>query len=154
MVIKHFGGFATGSATLYGDCDDIAKNFVSKGIVVVVIQYRLGVHGMDASRNSSCLRGVFRPLPTPFIDFLERAYRISPIRTADRSIFRWVCMGRTVRVGRIIREGCFIFGTLNPTRFYCNKTAVQYAGHSTYSQLSQTALLTSRAPRFPHRARH
>lgn len=45
MVIIHLGGFATGSAMLYGDYDDIAANFVSKGIVVVVIQYRLGVHG-------------------------------------------------------------------------------------------------------------
>ncbi|KAH7710461.1 GES-1 protein [Aphelenchoides avenae] len=58
MVIIHLGGFATGSAMLYGDYDDIAANFVSKGIVVVVIQYRLGVHGF-ASTGNSVLPGNF-----------------------------------------------------------------------------------------------
>lgn len=46
MVLVHGGGFAFGSAMYYRDYQDIAENFVSKGIVVVAIQYRLGVYGM------------------------------------------------------------------------------------------------------------
>lgn len=46
MVIIHGGGFVFGSALAYRDYYDISDNFISKGIVVVTIQYRLGVEGM------------------------------------------------------------------------------------------------------------
>ncbi|KAH7709565.1 CRE-GES-1 protein [Aphelenchoides avenae] len=45
MVIIHGGGFMTGSARMYRDYGDISDSFVSKGIVVVVIQYRLSLYG-------------------------------------------------------------------------------------------------------------
>lgn len=65
MVIIHFGGLATGSARLYADYDDIATSFVSQGLVVGVIQYRLGVHGKNGPAIPLSLRGAFRPPPTP-----------------------------------------------------------------------------------------
>ncbi|KAH7711700.1 GES-1 protein [Aphelenchoides avenae] len=56
MVIIHGGGFVFGSALAYRDYYDIADNFLSKGIVVVTIQYRLGVEGF-ASTGDAVLPG-------------------------------------------------------------------------------------------------
>lgn len=51
MVIDHGGSFVFGSALAYRDYEDITDNFLSKGIVVVTIQYRLGVEGNQTSRQ-------------------------------------------------------------------------------------------------------
>ncbi|KAH7701858.1 CRE-GES-1 protein [Aphelenchoides avenae] len=56
MVILHGGGFAFGSAMYYRDYADISKNFVSEGIVVVAVQYRLAVYGF-ASTGDETLPG-------------------------------------------------------------------------------------------------
>ncbi|KAH7711698.1 CRE-GES-1 protein [Aphelenchoides avenae] len=56
MVIIHGGGFAFGSAMHYRDSADLGNSFVSKGIVVVAIQYRLGVYGF-ASTGDETLPG-------------------------------------------------------------------------------------------------
>ncbi len=45
MVFIHGGSFRLGSAYEYG-VDGILKNLVSKGVVVVVVQYRLGLFGL------------------------------------------------------------------------------------------------------------
>ena len=44
MVFIHGGSFYHGSAFEFG-VDGICRNFVTKGVVVVVVQYRLGLFG-------------------------------------------------------------------------------------------------------------
>ena len=44
MVWIHGGSFAKGSTLDYGT-EGIVRNFVSKGVVVVLLQYRLGLFG-------------------------------------------------------------------------------------------------------------
>lgn len=41
----HGGAYETGSARRYGDYRQLVRKFVSKGIIVVTIQYRLGILG-------------------------------------------------------------------------------------------------------------
>ncbi|KAH7717012.1 CBN-GES-1 protein [Aphelenchoides avenae] len=48
LFIVHGSGFTMGSAHMYRDYSDIASSFVSRGIVVVIIQYRLAVYGFAA----------------------------------------------------------------------------------------------------------
>ncbi|KAH7698897.1 GES-1 protein, partial [Aphelenchoides avenae] len=48
LVIIHGGGFMAGSARMYRDYGDISDRFVSKGIVVVVMQYRLSLYGFGS----------------------------------------------------------------------------------------------------------
>lgn len=58
MVIIHGGGFMAGSARMYRDYGDISDSFVSKGIVVVVIQYRLSLYGITKRKACPLLHSV------------------------------------------------------------------------------------------------
>ncbi|KAL3106282.1 hypothetical protein niasHT_013825 [Heterodera trifolii] len=49
LVLIHGGAFSIGSARQFADHRDIGAKFVSHGIVVVAIQYRLGVFGFAFS---------------------------------------------------------------------------------------------------------
>lgn len=44
MVIPHGGGFTTGSSQDLG-LEGLIKRFVSRGILVITVQYRLGIYG-------------------------------------------------------------------------------------------------------------
>uniref|UniRef100_A0A914P4Z3 Carboxylesterase type B domain-containing protein n=1 Tax=Panagrolaimus davidi TaxID=227884 RepID=A0A914P4Z3_9BILA len=52
MFFVHGGGFIIGDTRLY-DYKNISDNIVSQGIIVVVIQYRLGPFGFFSSNDSS-----------------------------------------------------------------------------------------------------
>lgn len=41
----HGGGFEEGNSARYANVDQVGRKFVSKGIIVIAIQYRLGVLG-------------------------------------------------------------------------------------------------------------
>uniref|UniRef100_A0A914HX89 Carboxylesterase type B domain-containing protein n=1 Tax=Globodera rostochiensis TaxID=31243 RepID=A0A914HX89_GLORO len=52
LVIIHGGGFEIGSAHQY-DFEDIGEKFVRRGIMVVVVQYRLGIFGFASSGDKT-----------------------------------------------------------------------------------------------------
>uniref|UniRef100_A0A915BSG5 Carboxylic ester hydrolase n=1 Tax=Parascaris univalens TaxID=6257 RepID=A0A915BSG5_PARUN len=54
MMWIHGGGFAVHSAAHYGD-EGIAKNLCAKEVVVVTIQYRLGILGFSATGDSNSI---------------------------------------------------------------------------------------------------
>ncbi|KAH7721530.1 CBN-GES-1 protein [Aphelenchoides avenae] len=56
LVMVHGGSYEAGSARRYGDYQELVRKYVSKGIIVVTIQYRLGVLGF-ASTGDSVLPG-------------------------------------------------------------------------------------------------
>ncbi|GMT23235.1 hypothetical protein PFISCL1PPCAC_14532 [Pristionchus fissidentatus] len=53
MVFIHGGAFVSGEASSYGDIN-ICENIVSRGIVFVTIQYRLGYLGFFTTGDSTC----------------------------------------------------------------------------------------------------
>ncbi|KAI1706995.1 carboxylesterase family domain-containing protein [Ditylenchus destructor] len=53
VVFIFAGGYKSGSARSFRDYNDISEHFVSKGIVAVMIQYRVGIWGFSALENSS-----------------------------------------------------------------------------------------------------
>ncbi|KAF8385714.1 hypothetical protein PRIPAC_74856 [Pristionchus pacificus] len=53
MVFIHWGAFAFGEAISYGDIG-ICENIVTRGIVVVTIQYRLGYLGFFSTGDAIC----------------------------------------------------------------------------------------------------
>ncbi|KAI1708092.1 carboxylesterase family domain-containing protein [Ditylenchus destructor] len=57
MFIIHGGAYACGGARMYRDYGDITNHFVSKGIVTVIIQYRLAVYGFASLGKESSLKG-------------------------------------------------------------------------------------------------
>jgi carboxylesterase type B len=56
LFIIHGGGYEYGSALRYSDHKQLIRKFVSKGIVIVTIQYRLGLFGF-ASTGDDVLPG-------------------------------------------------------------------------------------------------
>ncbi|KAL3071723.1 hypothetical protein niasHT_035624 [Heterodera trifolii] len=52
LILIHGGAFSIGSSRQFGDHRDIGAKFVSHGIVVVAIQYRLGVFGFASSGDA------------------------------------------------------------------------------------------------------
>ncbi|KAH7700452.1 CRE-GES-1 protein, partial [Aphelenchoides avenae] len=52
MVMIHGGSYESGSARRYADYRQLMRKFVSKGIVVVTIQYRLGFLGFCSTGDS------------------------------------------------------------------------------------------------------
>ncbi|KAI1711722.1 carboxylesterase family domain-containing protein [Ditylenchus destructor] len=52
LVFIHGGGFTSGSAKMYGYVP-FAANFVSRGIVVVTVQYRLGMFGLFSTGDKT-----------------------------------------------------------------------------------------------------
>ncbi|KHN85501.1 Esterase CM06B1 [Toxocara canis] len=54
MIWIHGGGFAVHSAAHYGD-EGIAKNLCSKEVIVITIQYRLGILGFSATGDSNSI---------------------------------------------------------------------------------------------------
>ncbi|KAI1708090.1 carboxylesterase family domain-containing protein [Ditylenchus destructor] len=59
MVIIHGGGYMAGGARMYRDYGDITNHFVSKGIVTVIIQYRLSVYGFASLGKESSLKAIW-----------------------------------------------------------------------------------------------
>ncbi|GMR61144.1 hypothetical protein PMAYCL1PPCAC_31339, partial [Pristionchus mayeri] len=53
MMFIHGGGFAAGSAMAYGD-QGICEGLVRQGVIVVVVQYRLGVLGFFSTGDEAC----------------------------------------------------------------------------------------------------
>ena len=49
LVIIHGGGFESGSSHTYGNYADVGAKFVSRGIVVVAFNYRLGWNGFGST---------------------------------------------------------------------------------------------------------
>jgi carboxylesterase type B len=43
----HGGAYEEGNSARYGNLDELGNKFVAKGIIVVAIQYRLGVFGRE-----------------------------------------------------------------------------------------------------------
>ncbi|VDM25133.1 unnamed protein product [Toxocara canis] len=57
MVFIHGGAFAVHSSSFYGDIG-ICRCLCSKDVIVVTIQYRLGILGFAATGDSSCLANI------------------------------------------------------------------------------------------------
>ncbi|KAF8371844.1 hypothetical protein PRIPAC_78273, partial [Pristionchus pacificus] len=53
MIFIHGGGFETGEARTYGD-ENICENIVTRGVVFVTIQYRVGYLGFFTTGDSVC----------------------------------------------------------------------------------------------------
>ena len=48
LVLIHGGGFEVGYSQDYGNYEDIGEKFVSQGVVVATIDYRLGWIGLPS----------------------------------------------------------------------------------------------------------